>query len=151
MYWLFTLMFAVISIVVSFIILTIMYRKHIHPWFEQDTLNTFAFSGMPHCKGYWDLKFSALRHIFVFLITAVVFYYSSTPWLLNVFLYGNSFYTVVTLLRYWNRRAVVKKDVAEGRHNLAETLKKPLKASKVIVFYSICINIAVFILYGIRP
>ena len=151
MFWVFTVLFTIIGVCASFVILTILYKKHINSWFEQDTLMIYAFNGMPHCKVYWDLKFSILRHAVVFLVAAVIFYYSDVSWLIRIFLYGYSFYTTTTLLRYWYRKDIIKSNIAEGRLALADSLKNPLKASMVVVFFSVCANISLFILYAIRP
>lgn len=150
MYWIIALSFSLIGTIIAWIILTCLWNKY-DPIMIR-TLPTLRIgTNMPGEYNYLDLKFSLLRHAFMFLVTAAIIFWVDSRIIIKIFLYGYGFYTTSAIMRYLNRKKILKEFSSSGETSLAETLEKPFKDSRVVVLYSICALIVVFILYGIRP
>lgn len=154
MYWTITLLYLFVGTISAWKYLTWLWNKY-DP-FTLRALPTLRAFGTGHYfpgdYNYMDLKFSLARHAFMFMVTAAIMFWVKSSVIINIFTWGYSLYTCSAVTRYLNRRNLLN-EVAkrENEKALAETLMKPLKDSKVVVTYSICANIVMWILYLIRP
>lgn len=152
LYWSITLIFTFVGAFLGWITLT-------HCWNKLDkvivnvlpTLRMGTY--MPGEYRYLDLKFSLVRHAFVFLVTASLIYAVKSRIALYVFVLGNGFYSISTLTRYWKRRDILEqlKNESEESRSLANLLGDPFRASRVVVVYSILSGLLALFLYGVRP
>lgn len=151
LYWIITLSFVLIGTVIAWKTLT-------NRWNEYDPITLSALPilragrNMPGDYNYLDLKFSIARHAVAFLITAAIMFWLPSSVITNVFFFGYGFYTVSVVVRYTNRKGIIKDlNKTEEEKALAEMLSKPLKDSRVVMIYSLCAELAVLVLYVIRP
>ena len=150
-YWIIALSFTFVGTAIAWKTLTHLWNKY--DTFTMQALPTSrAGTNMPGEVSYLDLKFSLARHAFMFLVTAGIFFWVQSPIMIKIFLYGYAFYTATAILRYLNRKATIKDlSASEETKGLAEWYTKPFKDSRVVVIYSICAELALFVLYAIRP
>lgn len=151
MYWMIALLFTFVGTAIAWKSLTYLWNKYDR--FTLQALPTLrAGTNMPGEYNYWDLKFSLLRHAFMFVVTASIMFWVKSHLVLNIFFYGYSIYTASTIVRYLGRKDILKKlSASEEERALADMLTKPFKDSRVVLVYSICASVFTFILYAIRP
>ena len=150
-YWIITLVFALVGTAIAWRLLTHLWNKY-----DRITITILpqlrAGTNMPGEYNYWDLKFSLLRHAVMFLVTAAIMFWVESRIIINVFFYGYGFYTTSVIVRYLGRKDIIKNlSATEEEKALADMLTKPFKDSRVVLIYSICASVVVFVLYAIRP
>ena len=147
-YWIIVLSFTFVGTAIAWKTLT-------HLWNKYDPITLRALPmlraghSMPGDPNYLDLKFSLARHAFMFLVTATIMYWVQSPLIRIIFLLGGyAFYTATLISRYQYRKDIINNLAAsEESKALAEMLTKPFKDSKVVVVYSVCAELVLFVLH----
>ena len=106
--------------------------------------------GMPGDQGYMDLKFSLLRHAFIFAVFSVVIYFAGKSWISVVLLVLSLIYSYIPYLRYRSRIDLVNELIEEdGKTEVAKQCRQATKDSLVVVFYSFAAMLSLFVLYNL--
>lgn len=148
LYWIITLSFTFVGTAIAWIMLS-----HLWKQFDFITIRVLPqlskWNNMPGDPNYMDLKFSLARHAFMFLVTATIMYWIQSPLIRIIFLLGGyAFYTATLISRYQYRKDIINNLAAsEESKALAEMLTKPFKDSKVVVIYSVCAELVLFVLH----
>ena len=151
MYWIITSAFAFAGTIAAWKILTYLWNKY-DPIIVRSLPMLRAGHHMPGEYKYMDLKFSLARHAFMFLVTAAIMFWVESSIIINIFFYGYGFYTASVIVRYIQRKDILKALSNEAESAaLVEILTKPFKDSRVVLIYSICAEVVIFVLYFIRP
>lgn len=111
------------------------------------------FHPIPGDVGYWDLKFSVLRHTVFFLIASILFFFVKSDFVLTVVLAVSMLYHgVMPVQRYRVRKdhiASLYRD--EESRASAEFCAIPVRDSFCVVVHAIITLVLTWILYAIRP
>lgn len=120
----------------------------------QDILDAAsAVYQIPGHWGYWDLKFTLMRHAFVFLLSSVTIYFlHRVTWILTPVLLFNFLYAGLTLKRYLYRKKYVHEVEVEPDYELpTEIVMVPVRASIVAIVYSMLCTALLYVLFAIAP
>lgn len=148
MYWIITVLWTILGLVSFWVILS-------NKWNKIDRLIQLAlqtaktFHSIPGDENYLDLKFSVLRHSFVFVLSSVLIYFiKSDFWLTVILIICFLYHGCMTVIRYRYR----KKELANtSSKETIEIIKIPINDSFAIVVHAISCLVFTYVLYAIRP
>ena len=69
---------------------------------------------LPHHDGFWDLKWSIIRHAFIFFIFSVTSYVSNSAGISSVLYILYFLYTILVFVTYSMRKDILKKMKKDG-------------------------------------
>lgn len=104
------------------------------------------FPSFPSDCGFASLKWSAARHGFIFLVFSLLIYFVNLPILNSVLLALNLLYASFKVCLQINRNRTLRKTGAARA-----VLALACKASTALTIYCGYLQIALFIVYAIRP
>lgn len=150
-YWSISLLWGIIGLFIFWGILSAKWAK-LDPLFVRMLDKFRLLNPIPGHPGYMDLKFSLLRHSFVFLVSAVLIFFVKVKFVLTITLTLNVFYAYSTVSRYKYRKRYLQETAREpDSEALVSYLAVPVKDSFCVVVYSVVCAIILYVLYAIRP
>ena len=92
---------------------------------------------LPHHDGFWDLKWSILRHASVFFLFSTVSYFANSTAISTIFRIVYFFYTISVIFRYRVRKDIVKKMNSVEFNEIYTFCSKLVKPCKIVLIYSV--------------
>ena len=153
MFWIVTLSISVVGAIVSCLLLSWKWNRVIgrgDPISEKLNgmlLHNIAMTNpiFPHCHGFWDLKWSIIRHAAVFLILAVIVRQISAFFIQNLFFAAYIIYT----WSVWSRYKARKRSLDDLKHLYGDEgvwnfCVKLVSPCKIVLFYSCICSVVLF-------
>ena len=95
---------------------------------------------LPHHDGFWDLKWSVIRHAFIFFLFSVISHVSNSNGISSLLYILYFLYTILVFVTYSMRKDILKKMKKDGFSEIWEFCKKLVRPCKIVVIYSfICL------------
>ena len=145
MYWKVTLGWAIIGTIIFWISLSLKWNRT--DYFNRSMFRTLQlFNSTPGSEKYLDLKFSVLRHSFVFLLSAALIAWIDSRFITSIITYANLLYCLLTIARYRFRKKEVRNAINRGEQELANFMAVPVKDSFVTVIHAVTSVVILYIL-----
>lgn len=153
MYWIITILWSIVGTLVFWQHLSKQWKK-INPIDKMFIPDLSRFHSVPAepDTGYLSLQFSIVRHAFVFLISALIFYFAKPSIVINILFPLNVLYCWSPISRYRYRKQDINRTAAkpDGK-DTADLLLVFVKDSFCTVVHAICCVLILYVLLAIKP
>lgn len=104
---------------------------------------------LPGEIGYFDLKFSLVRHAFVLIISALLIYFMDSRSICRILLFLNVIYAYLPISRYRHRKQYLNELASDGDEVTVHFGRILVKDSACTITYSIICVVVLYLLYGL--
>ena len=145
MYWTISLGWSIVGTVFLWIILSNRWNRLDH--FHRVMIRQIRiFHQIPGTDGYFDLKFSVLRHAVVFLVSAIFMSWARVGFFTTTITFLNLVYCYFPIARYRFRKKEVLNAENEGSTELASFMSILVRDSFCCVLHAVISAILLYIL-----
>lgn len=154
MFWIVTLLMSVVIPIIFCSLLSMHWESAMNPdnpvTYELNRTLLYHTSvyepRFPHHDGFWDLKWSIIRHAFVYFVFSIIIYLDNTGFVPIILQFIYLLYTLLVLFTYYSRKKILAKMKDENCMEIWSFCSKLVRPYKIVLIYSLSCSIALFLI-----